>query len=423
MQRSFTHVSASAWLILASTFLCLSLVACGSIRNPDSCTVMPPTGYPTMTLVNGILYMESSSSLSLYALRPTDGSLLWQYPAASLLAVENGLVYVTDKNDVFSALQANNGAVRWKYDMGNDVSSIVAVVDGLVYFTSSNTLTLYTLRASDGTRLWQHTIDVDHFPSTILAANGIAYVAAEYERITALRESDGSQLWQDDASSAPPSTPLSMSLGNGLVYASADQTTALRASDGAVLWHFAGRGPSVVGHDVVYVSASNQSQLVALRASDGSQLWHWPLPSSEPYTLTLAQGMIYAGPGGGTLGLALDRTHVDTYKDDLYALKSEDGSLLWHQPLETSRSLLGVSGLTVYTLAPDALDAWQTSNGTHLWHHPLQHIGLLLTTDTVYAGTAGVINDCFPLKQTKLAALQATTGNQLWQFQAGAVKS
>jgi outer membrane protein assembly factor BamB len=49
---------------------------------------MPPTGYPTMTLVvNGILYMESSSSLSLYALRPTDGSLLWQYPAASLLAV------------------------------------------------------------------------------------------------------------------------------------------------------------------------------------------------------------------------------------------------------------------------------------------------------------------------------------------------
>jgi outer membrane protein assembly factor BamB len=94
-----------------------------------------------------------------------------------------------------------------------------------------------------------------------------------------------------------------------------------------------------------------------------------------------------------------------------------------HQPLEISRSLQGVSGLTVYTLAPDALDAWQTSNGTHLWHHSLQHIGLLLTTDTVYAGTAGVINDCFPLKQTKLAALQATTGTQLWQFQAEAVKS
>ena len=386
MRRFSTYTTAYSLQLLAGLLLCMLFVACGNVPNPDRCTISLPTGYPTLTVTDGILYMESNSSDSLYALRTSDGSLLWKYPASRLWAVEHGMVYVEGGNDSFYALRASDGTVRWQYDMNKDVSSVVAVVDGLVYFTSSNNLTLYTLRASDGRRLWQQKFDVDHYPSTVLAANGIAYVAAEYSRITAYRESDGSQLWRYETGSEPPGNPLSMTLGNGIVYASSDQTTALRASDGAVLWH-------------------------------------WRFPGSEPSTLTLVNDVIYAGTNGGSLGLGIDRTSVDTYRDHLYALKGEDGALLWDQPLQDGRAMLSVSDGMVFALSPDALDAWQASDGMRLWHHPLQRVGLLVAGGTIYAGTAGVVSDCFARKQAQLTALQVTSGTRLWQFQADAVSN
>jgi len=422
MRRFSTYATAYSLQLLAGLLLCTLFVACRS-GNPDYCTIAAPTGYPTLTVADGIMYMQSGSSNSLYALRTSNGTLLWKYPASKLWAVEHGTVYVEGGNDSFYALRANDGTVLWQYDMSKDTSSVVAVIDGLVYFSSSNNLTLYTLRASDGRRLWQQKFDVDHYPSTVLAANGIAYVAAEYSRITAYRESDGSQLWRYETGSEPPGNPLSMTLGNGKVYASSDQTTALRASDGAVLWHFPGTGPVVEGNGLVYVSADRLYQLDALRPSDGAILWHWRFPSSEPYTLTLANGVIYAGPNGGNLGLGINHTSVDTYRDHLYALKDEDGALLWNQLLEHARAVLSASDGKVFVLSPDALDAWQAGNGTRLWHHPLQQVGLLIAGGTIYAGIAGVVSDCFPTKQSKLTALQVTDGSQLWQFQADAVSN
>ena len=423
MRRFSTYATAYSLQLLAGLLLCMLFVACGSVPNPDYCMIAPPTGYPTLTVADGILYMESNSSNSLYALRPSDGSLLWKYPASRLWAVEHGMVYVEGGNDSFYALRASDGTVRWQYNMSKDVSSVVTVVDGLVYFTSSNNLTLYTLRASDGRRLWQQKFDVDHYPATVLAANGITYVGDEYSSITAYRESDGSQLWRYETGGTPGGYPLSVTLGNGRVYASSDQTTALRASDGAVLWHFSGRGLVVEGNGLVYVSAENLYQLDALRPSDGAVLWHRDFLNSLSYTLTLVNGVIYAGPNGGSLGLGINRTSVDTYRDHLYALKGEDGALLWDQPLEDGRAMLSVSDGMVFALSPDTLDAWQASDGMRMWHHPLQRVGLLISGGTIYAGTAGVVSDCFAKKQAQLTALQVTSGTQLWQFQADAVSN
>jgi outer membrane protein assembly factor BamB len=333
------------------------------------------------------------------------------------MATEHGMVYVQGINDTFYALRASDGHVLWQYDMSKDVSGVDAVVDGLVYFNSSNTLTMYVLRGSDGVRLWQHKIDADHYPSHILAANGIVYVSAEYSRVTALRESDGVQLWQYDTGTVPPGNPLSMVLANGVVYAVSNQTTALRASDGTVLWHFSGAGPLMAENDVVYVSAD---QLYALRASDGRQLWHWHFPiSTGVYSLTLNNGIIYAGPASSKL--FVNRQYTETYTNHLYALKDSTGSFLWDHALPQSRVVIRVSGGSVYTLSRDALDVLQSSNGSLLWHHPLQQVGLLVADGTVYAGTAGSASTCFPLTNSKLTALRPTDGTQFWQFEAGTV--
>jgi len=421
MHRYSPSTSAQTPLVLAALLACvLSLLcaACGTPPNPD-CSIAPPTGYPTLTTAGGLVYLHSDRSSSLYALRSSDGSLLWKYQAGSLLAVEHGIAYVQGTDDTFYALRASDGSMLWHYDMSKDVSGVIAVVDGLVYFNSSNNLTLYTLRASDGKRLWQHKIDTDHYPSTVLAQGGVAYVAAEYSRVTALRESDGAQLWQDDVSALPPAgLPLTVTLGNGIVYAASNQTMALRASDGKVLWQFAKAGPLVVGNGMVYVSSD---QLYALRASDGTQVWRWQFPSSEQYVLTLDSSVVYAGPDGGTL--FVNRERIDTYKEHLYALNGSTGAVLWNHSLGQSHTVLDVSGGVVYALSQQALDAWQASSGSLLWHHPLQQVGLLVDGGTVYAGTAGNAGDCFPLTNSKLTALRATDGSQLWQFELGTVNS
>jgi outer membrane protein assembly factor BamB len=430
MKTLLKRSSALFLLLLACGLFCASFAACGSPRNPDVCFIEPPTGYPTFTTVNGTVYIHSGRSDSLYALRATDGAVLWKFPALTLMAVEQNLVFVEGTNDVFYALNASDGSVRWKYDMGKDTSGANAVVDGLAYFSSSASLTMYTLRASDGTRVWQQKIDVDHFPSTILAQRGVVYVAAEYGRITAYRESDGFKLWQDEAGNEPPGYPLKMTLGDGVVYATSNQTVALRASDGTTLWHFSGTGQLIAGRGVAYLSADN-GFLYALRASDGAQFWRWQFPTSsqgsqyEPYTrytLTLANNVIYAGLNGGIRAYGLNNAPIATYTGHLYTLKSNDGTLLWSHPLTQPHVALSASDATVYTLAPGALDAWQASSGKQLWHVSLQQIGLMIDGSTLYAGSAGQTGDCFAHTPTKLTALQATSGAQLWQFQDNGVQ-
>lgn len=376
------------------------------------------------------MYIQSGRSDSLYAVRSSNGALLWKFPAQSLMAVEQRLVYVIGTDDVFYALNAGDGTVRWKYNMGPDTSGAVAVVDGLAYFSSSTSLTMYTLRASDGTRLWQQKIDADHYPSIVMAQRGVAYVAAEYGRITAYRESDGFKLWQDEVGNEPPGNPLKMTLGDGIVYATSNATVALRASDGVTLWRFSGTGQLVAGSGVAYLSADN-NYLYALRASDGTQLWRWQFPASdqgsqyEPYTrytLTLANNMIYTGLNGGIRGYGINNAPIATYTGHLYALNSNNGKLLWSQPLTQPHVALSAAGSVVYTLRQGALDAWQASSGRLLWHAALQQVGLMIDGATLYAGTAGVTGGCFAHTPTKLTALQATNGTPLWQFQDNGVQ-
>ena len=57
----------------------------------------------------GVIYLQSEYSASLYALRTSDGSLLWKYHAGALLAVGQGIAYVQDADDHFYALRASIG--------------------------------------------------------------------------------------------------------------------------------------------------------------------------------------------------------------------------------------------------------------------------------------------------------------------------
>ena len=133
------HLKVLLCFILAGIF-----AACGGPSvHPDRCFIVPPSGYPKLVAANGMIYLYSDYGTSMYAIRASDGSLSWKYHAGALLQIADGIVYLQGLNDTFYALRASDGTQLWHYDMSKDVSSAIAVVNGLAYFTSSNSFAVH----------------------------------------------------------------------------------------------------------------------------------------------------------------------------------------------------------------------------------------------------------------------------------------
>ncbi len=189
---------------------------------------------------------------SLYALRASDGAVLWHYQApgdknnsVGLLAVAGGLVYITrtagPSKNIFSALRASDGSLLWSYPTGAFAN--VLVTNGVAYLTS-NDGTVAALRASDGGLLWRYTTTwpVDSPPEVV---DGIVYVNANVDRslgyltgyVDALRASDGALLWRYTIPEQVFNTPL---VDGDTVYIGADNgiVYALQATTGVLLWSY-----------------------------------------------------------------------------------------------------------------------------------------------------------------------------------------
>ena len=147
----------------------------------------------------------------MYAIRASDGTVLWQYPMnnggdsfAGWLQVENGVVYASANDPesggntgYFYALQSSDGSVIWQ-DKVNGSPSGTLLSNGVIYATVDDTSNgaVYAVRAGDGALLWSYPIGGTIFGDPILVGTTI-YIGA----------------------------------GNGMVY-------ALRADNGAVVWHY-----------------------------------------------------------------------------------------------------------------------------------------------------------------------------------------
>src|SRR6266567_2197758 len=364
-------------------------------------------------------------------------SLSWQGHSLSLKAV-NGVVYVGAMDNAVYALRASDGGLLWRYTNGSFVYNGYVyqptVVAGEVYIASQDG-TLSALRASDGALLWRYTARGP--VPTVLAVNGIVYVASEDGYLNALRTSDGKLLWRS------PSYAYAPVIINDVLYVtSRDGLSALWARDGAMLWRYAlastgFSGPTILD-GVVYTLAAKYSpdttdsthtggyalqvaaskftapintkipfkqggpsSLYALRASDGTVLWHYQAPDDK-------------NNGVGLLAVVGRLVYIDTTagpsKTIISALRASDGSLLWSYPTEASAdNFLVTSGVAYLTSTDGTVAALRTTNGALLWHYTIP--GQVFNTplvdgDTVYIGAANGI----------VYALQATTGVLRWSY-------
>ena len=194
--------------------------------------------------INRKVPFKQGGPSSLYALRASDGAVLWHYQApgdknngVGLLAVARGLVYIattaSPSKNIFSALRASDGSLLWSYPTG-DLAGNILVTNGVAYLTSTDG-TVDALRTRDGSLLW-------HYPTgdpavNVLVINGVAYLTTTGGIVDALRATNGALLWHYTIAGQVFNTPLVngdtvyIGAANGIVY-------ALQATTGVLRWSY-----------------------------------------------------------------------------------------------------------------------------------------------------------------------------------------
>ncbi len=158
---------------------------------------------------------------------------------------------VPDKEGVSTlyAIRATDGTVLWHFTMNsgkNGIAGWLSAGDGVIYasvmdLSTSNSSTghIYALQSTTGSVLW-HYDDTKTSPSYAVLANGVIYASAysqdSNDAVYALRASDGSVLWRHSMGQALYNAPVMN--GATLYVGTADGSVyALRADNGAVAWH------------------------------------------------------------------------------------------------------------------------------------------------------------------------------------------
>lgn len=260
-------------------------------------------------VANGRVYFGSYDS-NFYALDSATGALVWKFttggerrfsgthlhgaePAAEVMpdpfdvflsspALANGMVYFGSGDGNVYALDASNGALRWKFHTGNVVHASPAVANGMVYVGSWDSY-FYALDATSGQERWRFKTGDDPaihnqvgIQSSAVVADGVVYFGCRDSHLYALDATTGAKRW-------------AFSTGDSWVVSS-----------------------PAVRDGTVYLATSDSALVEALDAKSGAPLFsldfkHWPFFSSP----SLAGGFLYIGSHRGeVLAVNLKTRHV-----------------------------------------------------------------------------------------------------------------
>lgn len=273
-------------------------------------------------VVDGTAYVATWDGL--YRLDANTGALRWKFSLFPELlssdpAVVNGILYIGTFDEGVYALDAETGVKLWSNACGGSycrVFSSPAVANGMVYFDDAEDDSgdgVYALEAKTGKLLWFSPTNSSF--SSPAVANGVVYVGSDDSKLYALDAFTGVKLWNYTAGWVVRTSPA---VANGIVYfGSYDKNVyALNASTGAKLWSYATNGyvegSPAVANGVVYVG-SDDGNLYALNAYTGDLLWSYAT-GSVVFNPTIANGVIYVGSWS---------------PDAIDALNATTGTLLW----------------------------------------------------------------------------------------------
>lgn len=429
------------WTLVLLVPLLLALTGCVSMEceaNPG-----PDNFDPDFLSANGLMYLNSPLSHSLYAIDMKSGSIRWASQVSGTVVLEGGILYI-EGDYLYTALDASTGSQLWHMNGrdGEHLTWFDTAADHLAYFTRDDG-TLEAVNGRDGTLLWHYVLKEDpalvytDTPSAVQAVNGIVYIStANYSGVYAFRERDGALLWQFHGSQ---SQIRSTAFGDGMVFVSANETYALRMSDGKLLWNATQAGGLLEANGVLYVNtaaplnplyptgaAGTPAGVFAFGASDGKPIWHQsfaPTGSSEHpeiYSMQLNDQQLYLVPLS-----TLYPGYPEATAAALFAFRASDGTLLWKDSLPARKfSLVALQGV-LYLFAgtgrffdTGVLEAVRETDGAVLWSQSVPEAGMIIGSDAMYLGTAGNTDyPCAPKGAVQLEKRQLNDAALIWHRQ------
>jgi len=254
---------------------------------------------------------------------PNTNISLWNYTAGSSIdsscAIVDGKVYFGSSDSNIYCLDAGTGVKIWQYSTGYRIYSSPAVYESKVYFGSTNSPEIngnkvFCLDATTGEKLWEFAEGYSTWGafSSPVVSNGKVYVGSGDKKLYCLDALTGEKLWDYLTDDQVISSPA---LAYGKVYfGSQDQFVyCLDAETGAEIWSYSTyamitSSPAVVDGKV-YIGSD---KMYCLNADTGALIWQ------------RSPSFYFSSPA-----VYNDKVYVCDIDDKLYCLSSDNGLLQW----------------------------------------------------------------------------------------------
>jgi outer membrane protein assembly factor BamB len=300
------------------------------------------------------------------------------------------------------AVNMHNFGLLWKYTTGGDVLSSPAVVNDIVYISSSLFDTrVYALNATEGNEIWNYTVAGNHMLSSPAIANSIAYIGSSDYNVYALNATGGNRIWNYTTGNYVYSSPAVV---NDIVYIGCDDYSiyALNATNGSLIWRYITEGiirsSPAIANDIVYVG-SYDNNVYALNATDGGLIWSYATGDWIDSSPAVANDIVYIG----------------SWDNNLYALNATDGSQIWNYTTTNIIRYLSpaiINNIVYVGSDNDKIYALNATNGSYIWHR---------TTTGDIRSSPAIANDIIYIgsSNNKMYVLNATNGGLIWSYTTG----
>jgi outer membrane protein assembly factor BamB len=205
--------------------------------------------------------------------------------------VWNGAVYFGSGDGNVYALDADSGAVKWKFKTGDVVHASPAIADGRVYVGSWDSY-FYALDAATGAEVWRFKTGEDPnihnqvgIQSSATVANGVVYFGCRDSKFYALDAVTGKKVWMfPNNGSWVITSPV---VRDGKVYMATSDTALLHVLDaktgapiGSLKYHWPIFGSPAIAGSTLYL-AGQDGKLVAIDLGAWKQVWEFQTEASR----------------------------------------------------------------------------------------------------------------------------------------------
>ena len=284
--------------------------------------------------------------------------------------------------------------------VGNAGSS-PTVYNGIVYIGGDTDYKIHAVWANTGAPYWNYTT-MGRTVSTPAASGSLVFAGDYSGNLTALNAILGIPVWYNKTGDAILSSPA---VSNGVVYVGSDDDYiyAFNASFGIPAWSYKTGGAvessPAVSNGVVYVG-SDDGYVYALDATTGAFLWKRYAAPTTWSSLAVVNGVVYETGWSGTVAgyvVAISTTtHAVIWEDNYYGAVYSSPAV--------------VNGVVYVGCNDDYVYALDAATGNQIWNFK--------TGDMIHYSSPGVANGIVYVASMDgyAYALDATTGNQIWKF-------